>query len=131
MITIKEIAELTGVSTTTVSNVIHGKTHKVSKNTIDKVQQALKAGGYVQRQGLEALTSRHARLVMAVVHTTRRYVNTPVSDPFFGQVIGAIEEELRACGYDGYLTAEMNGFPCKTDAVIWRTYDALDCIVNS
>ena len=99
MITIKEIAELTGVSTTTVSNVIHGKTHKVSKNTIDKVQQALKAGGYVQRQGLEALTSRHARLVMAVVHTTRRYVNTPVSDPFFGQVIGAIEEELRACGY--------------------------------
>ena len=99
MITIKEIAELTGVSTTTVSHVIHGKTHKVSKNTIDKVQQALKAGGYVQRQGLEALTSRHARLVMAVVHTTRRYVNTPVSDPFFGQVIGAIEEELRACGY--------------------------------
>ena len=43
----------------------------------------------------------------------------------------AVIRELRACGYDGYLTAEMNGFPCKTDAVIWRTYDALDCIVNS
>lgn len=30
MITIKEIAELCGVSTTTVSNVIHGKTKKKS-----------------------------------------------------------------------------------------------------
>ena len=38
---------------------------------------------------------------------------------------------LRACGYDGYLTAEMNGFPCQTDAVIYRTLDALKRIINS
>ena len=30
MVTIKEIAEELGVSTTTVSNVIHGKTRKMS-----------------------------------------------------------------------------------------------------
>ena len=34
MVTIKEIAEELGVSTTTVSNVIHGKTRKMSAETI-------------------------------------------------------------------------------------------------
>ena len=43
----------------------------------------------------------------------------------------AVMKALRACGYDGYLTAEMNGFPCASDAVIWRTLDALEWIVNS
>lgn len=36
MATIKEIAELAGVSTTMVSNVIHGKTKKVSPSTIQQ-----------------------------------------------------------------------------------------------
>ena len=38
--TIKEIAERAGVSTTTVSNVIHGKTKKVSPATIQKNRRA-------------------------------------------------------------------------------------------
>ena len=42
----------------------------------------------------------------------------------------AVMKELRACGYDGYLTAEMNGFPCATDAVVVRTLDALERIVE-
>ncbi len=37
----------------------------------------------------------------------------------------AVMKELRAAGYDGYLTAEMNGFPCATDAVVVHTLDAL------
>jgi len=35
MITIKEMADIIGVSQTTVSNVIHGKTKELSKETID------------------------------------------------------------------------------------------------
>ena len=42
MATIKEIAELACVSTTTVSNVIHGKTKKVSSSTIKKVEHLIK-----------------------------------------------------------------------------------------
>ena len=36
-ITIKDIAEELGVSTATVSNVLHGKKGKVSRKTIEKV----------------------------------------------------------------------------------------------
>ena len=41
MITIKEIAARLGLSTTTVSNVIHGKTREVSAETIERVQKFL------------------------------------------------------------------------------------------
>ena len=39
MITIKEIAEKLGMSTTTVSNVIHGKPGEVSEDTRKKVEE--------------------------------------------------------------------------------------------
>ena len=38
MVTIKDMAEILGISTTTVSNVIHGKTTQVSQKTVEKVQ---------------------------------------------------------------------------------------------
>ena len=47
MITIKEIASRLGLSTTTVSNVIHGKTKEVSAETIARVQKFLEEVEYV------------------------------------------------------------------------------------
>ena len=41
MITIKEMAAMLGISTTTVSNVINGKTSEVSQKTAEKVQKLL------------------------------------------------------------------------------------------
>ncbi|MFQ7767456.1 MAG: LacI family DNA-binding transcriptional regulator [Fusicatenibacter saccharivorans] len=42
MIRIKDIADRAGVSPTTVSNVIHGKTGRVSKATVEKINRILK-----------------------------------------------------------------------------------------
>ena len=47
MITIKEIAEEAGVSATTVSNVLHGRTKKVSPEMIKKIQDLLEEKNYV------------------------------------------------------------------------------------
>lgn len=47
MATIKEIAEKLGISTTTVSNVIHGKTGKMSADTRKKIEEALVRYHYV------------------------------------------------------------------------------------
>ncbi len=99
MVTIREIAERVGVSATTVSNVIHGKTRKVSPETIQRVRDEIRASGFVPRQGLEVLAQKRSHLIMAVVHTTAHFQRTPVSDPFFGQTIGAIESAVRAAGY--------------------------------
>lgn len=42
----------------------------------------------------------------------------------------AIMKALRETGFDGYLTAEMNGFSAKDDVVIAHTADALNRIMN-
>ena len=41
MITIKDMADMLGTSTTTVSNVIHGKTSEVSQKTVERVEKLL------------------------------------------------------------------------------------------
>ena len=41
MITIKEIANMLNVSTTTVSNVIHGKTKEVSPANVERIRKVL------------------------------------------------------------------------------------------
>ncbi len=43
---IVDIAEELGVSTATVSNVIHGKTKKISDETVKRVQQLLEEREY-------------------------------------------------------------------------------------
>ena len=42
---IADVAEELGLSTATVSNVLHGKTHKMSEATIKRVEQKLEETG--------------------------------------------------------------------------------------
>lgn len=42
-----DIAEKLGVSSATVSNVLHGKTNKVSSDTVKRVQEELESSGYI------------------------------------------------------------------------------------
>ena len=47
MIRLQDIADMAGVSRTTVSNVINGNTKRVSQETIDKITRILKEQNYV------------------------------------------------------------------------------------
>ena len=47
MIRLQDIAEMAGVSRTTVSNVINGNTKRVSQKTIDKITAILKEQNYI------------------------------------------------------------------------------------
>ena len=44
---IADVADSLGLSTATVSKVIHGKTEKLSAETVTRVQQALERSGYI------------------------------------------------------------------------------------
>lgn len=99
MVTIKELAKLAGVSTTTVSNVIHGKTKKVSPDTIKKINLLIQEKGYVQKMGLRILNQESSQLIAVVVNSHRDFSESILGDPFYGQIIGLIEELVQKSGY--------------------------------
>lgn len=46
-IRIVDVADALGLSTATVSKMIHGKTEKISDKTVKRVQQELERSGYI------------------------------------------------------------------------------------
>lgn len=99
MTTIKKLAELAGVSTTTVSNVIHGKTKRVSPQTIRRIEKLIEEEGYVQKMGLRVLNQEKSQLIAVVVNYHRDFKDSILGDPFYGKVVGFIEEYAREKGY--------------------------------
>lgn len=69
----------------------------------------------------------HIKDFRTIVGNINGFVDLLSGDVNFPEVVKA----LREVGYDGYLTAEMNGFPCASDAVVVHTLDALTRIVNA
>ena len=99
MATIKDIAQATGVSCTTVSNVIHGRAKRVSAETIEKINGAIKTLGYVPNMSARALVSNSSKVIGFVNHVMTRKSANFMEDPFHSTAIGAIESTLRENGY--------------------------------
>lgn len=99
MVTIKQIAERAGVSTATVSNVIHGKSKKVSAETVQRIRELIDEMGYVQEKGQQISRGHESKLVAVIIHYHHGFENSVLADPFYGIITGSIEEELRKRGY--------------------------------
>ena len=99
MVTIKDIAEELGMSTTTVSNVIHGKTREVSKSTIEKVEGYLKKVDYVPNINARNLAQNKSKIIgFAMKARADKYSNL-LMDPFVSELVGGVEETVRNAGY--------------------------------
>jgi DNA-binding LacI/PurR family transcriptional regulator len=96
--TIKEIAELAGVTTMTVSNVINKKYGRVSKQTIDKVTSIIKEYNYVPNLSARSLTATSSKIIAVIVPVTQVKKNL-FQDPYIAQILGILEENLRENGY--------------------------------
>lgn len=99
MATIKEIARKAGVSSTTVSNVLHGKTAKVSPDTLDRVRFVLKEENYTPHMAAVILAGNKSRIIGVILFQEPRSDETVIEDPFTSTILGAIEQEIRDDGY--------------------------------
>ena len=98
-VTIRELAEAAGVSTATVSNVIHGKTKRVSPETIRRVQELIQTMGYVRGGSGEEKRPGGSGLVALLANPHKTYEEAIGADPFYGKIIGMTEQYLREKGY--------------------------------
>jgi LacI family transcriptional regulator len=99
MVTIKQLAKMAGVSPSTVMNVVHGRTHKVNDETLARVRKIIADTNYVTNMGGRLLKKRDSRLIGVVITWALREEQNVGQDPFFGEIIGALEREIRSHGY--------------------------------
>ncbi|WP_319755686.1 LacI family DNA-binding transcriptional regulator [uncultured Sphaerochaeta sp.] len=99
MQTIKEISQRAGVSPTTVSNVIHGRTGKVSPEVRAKVERILEEVNYAPNMAATILAHENSRIVGVIFFSETRRDETQLEDPFSFTILGNIEWELRKLGY--------------------------------
>lgn len=89
MTTIKDVAKLAGVSSSTVSRTLAGSP-LVDEKTKQKVFSAAEKLHYIPNQMARALKGGRSRTIFLIV---------PSVDPFFQKLITCFEEELRQRGY--------------------------------
>ena len=66
---IRDIADELGLSTATVSNVLHGKTNKISDETVQRVQALLEERQYIPSMAGILLAQNSSKIIGVVVKT--------------------------------------------------------------
>lgn len=133
MITIKQIAEIAGVSPSTVSNVLQGRTHKMTKETLERVRQVINENDYVSNMSGRTLGRYGSKLIGVVMNFDQRDEVNAIQDPFWGGIIGDLEHEIRNAGYFMMLYISRNVEESLKMAASWNVEGliALGCNTDS
>lgn len=99
MSTIKQIALKAGVSPTTVSNVLHGNTARVSPLILEKVRKIIEEVNYAPNMGAVILARNNSRLIGVILFMEPRSDETVLEDPFASSILGTLEREISTQGY--------------------------------
>ncbi len=99
MVSIKEIAKYTGASPTTVSNVIHGRTGKVSQEKFQQIQAALEKFNYSEQMAGRILANNGSRIIGLIIQDDIGLEDQDFSNPYVGELTQAIEYHVRKQGY--------------------------------
>lgn len=94
MIRIKDIAKQANVSPTTVSNVIHGNTKKVSAATIERIQKLLEDVSYVPSMSARMLAQNRSRIIGVLLGLKAEKRRNGQGDAFANITISAVEDEI-------------------------------------
>ena len=96
---IVDIADELGVSTATVSNVIHGKTKKISDRTVRRVQEKLEERGYIPNMAATLLAQNSSRIIGVVINNHEKYEGRVLTDPFVALAVNDLADEIERNDY--------------------------------
>ena len=98
-IRIVDVADALGLSTATVSKVIHGKTEKISDETVKRVQQEPERSGYIPNMAGILLARNNSRIIGVVVNDHEKYEGRVLEDGFVMSSLNALSHEVNEKGY--------------------------------
>ena len=96
---IRDIADELGVSTATVSNVLHGKTEKISERTVKAVEKKLEERGYIPNMAAALLARNNSRIIGVVVNDHLKYEGHVFEDPFISAAVNHLSDRIEEAGY--------------------------------
>lgn len=94
-----DIADELGLSTATVSNVIHGKTKKISDETVKRVQELLEQKQYIPSMAGILLAQNDSRIIGVVINKHEKYEGHVLEDGFIASSLNYLSEEIEKAGY--------------------------------
>lgn len=94
---IRDIAEELGLSTATVSNVIHGKTKKISDETVKRVQALLEEKEYIPSMAGILLAQNSSKIIGVFVNDHEKYEGHTLDDVFIASSLNHLSTEIEAC----------------------------------
>ena len=93
-----DIAEELGLSTATVSNVIHGKTDKVSDATVQRVTALLEERQYIPSMAGILLAQNSSGIIGVFVNDHQKYAGHTLSDGFIASSLDHLSTEIERSG---------------------------------
>lgn len=117
---IVDIAEELGVSTATVSNVIHGKTKKISDETVKRVQALLEERQYIPSMAGILLARNDSRIIGVVVNNHEKYEGRVLEDAFVSASMNALLFALEEAGYFMMIKATQDWSEVERFASMWN-----------
>lgn len=90
--TIKDIAKYAQVSTATVSNVVNGKTNKISEKTRKRVLEVIKEYNYIPNRMAGSLITKKTKTLGLII--------SDIANPFFPEVARGAEDRANKDGYN-------------------------------
>lgn len=95
---ISDIAEELGLSTATVSNVLHGKTKKISDETVKRVQALLEERQYIPSMAGILLAQNSSRIIGVVINDHEKYEEHALEDAFISSALNYLSTEIEKNG---------------------------------
>lgn len=89
-----DIAEELGLSTATVSNVIHGKTKKISEETVKRVMALLEEREYFPNMADVLLQQKPSKIIGVFINDHEKYEGHTLEDFFIASSLNFLSEEI-------------------------------------
>ena len=117
---ISDIAEELGLSTATVSNVIHGKTKKISDETVQRVMALLEERQYMPNMAGILLAQNSSRIIGIFVNDHEKYEGHTLDDFFIASSLNDLSTEIENSGQFMMVKKAKNAEEIIKFATMWN-----------